>query len=75
MAIAFFKLEKTGEMSYAEAHAALGGHAQHVVRIDIYPGKTTIYFTADKSAGQSAELRSSAKEVKLADVTKLSPKK
>jgi len=68
MATAFFKLEKSGELSHDEAHAAVRG-AHQVVRIDIRQGKTAIYFAADTGDTHSADLRKASTEVKRIDVT------
>jgi hypothetical protein len=60
MAIVYFKLEKRGEMSEEDAHAAVSG-AHNIVRIDTGVGKTTIYFTADTKDARSADLRTAAR--------------
>jgi hypothetical protein len=69
MAQRYWKLEKSGELGVAEVAAAVGGHI--VLRTDVAEGKTTIYFTGESEDEHAKAVRTHAKKIKLADVTKL----
>jgi hypothetical protein len=69
MAQRYWKLKKSGELGVAEVAAAVGGHI--VLRTDVAEGKTTIYFTGESEDEHAKAVRTHAKKIKLADVTKL----
>jgi hypothetical protein len=69
MAQRYWNLEKSGELGVAEVAAAVGGHI--VLRTDVAEGKTTIYFTGESEDEDAKAVRTHAKKIKLADVTKL----
>ena len=69
MAQRYWKLEKSGELGVAEVAAAVGGHI--VLRTDVAEGKTTIFFTGESEDEHAMAVRTHAKKIKLADVTKL----
>jgi hypothetical protein len=67
MTIAYFKLEEKREMSPTEV-SQIGAQ---VLRVDTHKGKTTIYFSADRSDEASKALRARASEVDLSEVKKV----
>jgi len=67
----YWKLEKSGELGAAEVAAAVGAGGHIVLRTDVANGKTTIYFAGESEDEQAKAVRTHAKKIKLADVTKL----
>ena len=71
MALRYWKLEKRGELGVAEVAAAVGAGGHIVLRTDVANCKTTIYFAGESEDEQAKAVRTHAKKIKLADVTKL----
>ena len=70
MAQRYWKVQKSGELSAAEAAAMVGESGHTVLRTEIAKGKTTVYFTGDAKDARGKALRSKASEVKPAELTK-----